>query len=548
MTSKLSFPSAVLLFVAPGVLVLASPGFSQEGRPVDFETQVRPVLAAYCYECHGANAATREADLRVDKRRFAFADLGGYHAIVPGEPAESELYMRLTSEFAEDRMPPYSAGLDLDVFEIDIIRRWIAEGADWPEDVDQREPLPARPGGYVAGLPAVELPERPVVINTHEIKEVRLRVLTQELSHPWSMAFLTRGDILITERAGRLRLYRDGVLIPDAIEGVPTDILARGLSGLMEVAAHPDFEDNGLVYLTYTRRLDGGHGTVALVRGRFDGNVLRDVEDLFVAEPWMGQVAVDDPNVLVGSTAAARLAFAPDGKLFMTLGGAFGVERDDGGSSFFGLALLAQDLTSHAGKLLRLYPDGSVPDDNPFVGRAGAKSEIYSMGHRNQQGLALHPETGVPYAIEHGVQGGDELNAIEAGGNYGWPLVSYSRHYEGPRIAKQFWNEGFKEPLVLWVPSIGPSGLAFYTGDAFPQWHGNLFAGSLQEGSIPRTGHVERIVFNRSGEEIRRESLLAEFRQRIRDVRQGPDGLIYILTEQNRAALLRLEPVEDSGR
>ena len=146
MTSKLSFPSAVLLFVAPGVLLLASAGLSQEGRPVDFETQVRPVLAAYCYECHGANAATREADLRVDKKRFAFADLGGYYTIVPGEPAESELYRRLTSEFAEDRMPPYSAGLDVDVFEIDIIRQWIAQGANWPEDVDEREPLPARPG------------------------------------------------------------------------------------------------------------------------------------------------------------------------------------------------------------------------------------------------------------------------------------------------------------------------------------------------------------------------------------------------------------------
>ena len=153
--------------------------------------------------------------------------------------------------------------------------------------------------------------------------------------------------------------------------------------------------------------------------------------------------------------------------------------------------------------------------------------------------------TGVPYATEHGVQGGDELNAIEAGGNYGWPLVSYSRHYDGPRIATQFWREGFKEPTLLWVPSIGPSGLTFYTGDAFPQWRGNLFAGSMREGNIPRTGHLERIVFNENGEELRRESLLGELRQRIRDVRQGPDGLIYLLTEENRAALLRLEVVAE---
>ena len=528
--------------LALSLLFPALPALAQNEPPVDFETQVRPLLAAYCYECHGPNLATPDADLRLDRKQFAFADRGGYHAIVPGEPAESELYLRVASEFAEDRMPPYAAGIELEVPEIDTIRRWILEGADWPEEVDARDPLPA---GRALGLPPVELPERPIIFHTHEIPEVRVRVLARGLSHPWSMAFLPGGDILITERAGRLRRFSDGILMPDAIEGVPTDIKARGLAGMMEVAAHPEFEQNGLIYLTYTRRLASGDATVALVRGRFDGRALLDVEDVFVVEPWMGQVAVDDPDFFVGSTAASRLAFASDGKLFMTMGGAFGVERPDGTSSFQGLALLAQDPSSYAGKLLRLNDDGSVPEDNPFVGRAGAKAEIYSMGHRNQQGLALHPETGVPYATEHGVQGGDELNAITAGGNYGWPLVSYSRHYDGPRIATQFWRDGFNEPTLLWVPSIGPSGLAFYTGDAFPQWRGNLFAGSMTEGSIPRTGHLERIVFNASGEELRRESLLGELRQRIRDVRQGPDGLIYLLTEENRAALLRLEPVAE---
>ncbi|MEE2778798.1 MAG: PQQ-dependent sugar dehydrogenase [Acidobacteriota bacterium] len=541
MTNKLSVSSACLVLTLC-VLMSALAAHPQEDPPVDFETQVRPVLAAYCYECHGSDAGAREADLRLDRRQFAFADLGGYHAIVAGEPAKSELYLRIASEYAEERMPPYTAGIELDIFEISTIQRWIAEGAAWPEDVDDRPPLQA---GRAVGLPEVEVPERPVIVNTHEIAEVRVRVLARGLSHPWSMTFLPRGDILITERAGRLRLFRDGVLMPDAIEGAPTDIMARGLSGLMEVAAHPEFEQNQLVYLTYTRRLSGGNGTVALVRGHFDGRALRDVEDVFVVEPWMGAVSVDHPDAMVGSTAAARLAFAPDGKLFMSMGGAFGVERGDGTSSFHGLSLQAQDLSSYAGKLLRLNQDGSAPADNPFVSREGAKPEIYSMGHRNQQGLALHPETGVPFATEHGVQGGDELNAIEAGGNYGWPVVSYSRHYDGPRIAKQFWKEGFDEPTALWVPSIGPSGLAFYTGDAFPQWRGNLFAGSMRLGNIPRTGHVERIVFNDQGEELRRESLLGELRQRIRDVRQGPDGLIYLLTEENRAVLLRLEPVDE---
>ncbi len=542
MTIRPSPLGAALSPVALTFLFPALPALAQNEPPIDFETQVRPVLAAFCYECHGPNPTTREADLRLDRKEFAFADRGGYHAIVAGEPAESELYLRVASEFAEDRMPPYAAGIELESAEVDNIRRWIAEGAHWPEDVDERDPLPV---GRAAGLPAVELPDEPVVFPTYEIPEVRVRVLAQGLSHPWSMTFLPGGDLLITERAGRVRLFRDGVLSPDPIEGVPTDVKARGLAGMMEIAAHPDFERNGLVYLTYTRRLPDGTGTVALVRGRFDGTALHDVEDVFVVEPWMDAVPIDDPAFFAGATASSRLAFAADGKLFMTMGGAFGVERPDGSSSFHGLSLLAQDLSSHVGKLLRLNDDGSVPDDNPFVGRAGAKGEIYSMGHRNQQGLALHPETGVPYATEHGVQGGDELNAIEAGSNYGWPLVSYSRHYEGPRIATQFWDEGFDEPTLLWVPSIGPSGLAFYTGDAFPQWRGNLFAGAMTEGSIPRTGHLQRIVFNENGEEIRRESLFRELRQRIRDVRQGPDGLIYLLTEENRAALLRLEPVTD---
>jgi glucose/arabinose dehydrogenase len=458
---------------------------------------------------------------------------------VPGKPADSEIYARVASEFAEDRMPPYEAGIELTREEIGLIGRWIAEGADWPEAVDDREPLQAR----TIGLPAVTLPDEPFIVHTHEVPQVRVTVVARGLSHPWSLAFLPSGDQLITERGGSLRVVRDGELVAEPIAGVPTDVVARGLSGMMDVALHPDFEQNRFVYLTYTRRLDGGTGTVALVRGRLEGNSLRNVEDVFVAEPWIGAVAADHPSAMLSLTASARLAFAPDGTLFMTMGGAFGVEREDGTSSFFGNAMLAQDPSSHAGKLLRLNADGSVPDDNPFVGKKGHKPEIYTMGHRNQQGLTLHPETGKPYATEHGVQGGDELNVLEPGGNYGWPVVSYGRHYDGPRISKDFWEGGMKEPLVFWVPSISPSGLAFYTGDRFPAWHGNLFVGSMMEGRIPRTGHLERIVFNENGEEVRRESMLGELRQRIREVRQGPDGLLYLLTEENQGALLRLEPV-----
>jgi aldose sugar dehydrogenase len=397
------------------------------------------------------------------------------------------------------------------------------------------------------GLPAVELPRQPFVINTHEIPEVRVVPVAGGLSHPWSLAFLPNGDMLITERSGSLRMVRDDVLLPDPIDGLPTDILAVRFFGLMEVALHPQFERNRFVYLTYTRELADGTGTVALVRGRLDGTTLRDLEDLLVVEPWNSWAAPDHPYANGEFTASARLAFAPDGKLFMTMGGAFGVVRDDGTFSFFGKAALAQDLDSHVGKLLRLNDDGSAPDDNPFVGLAGHKPEIYSYGHRNQQGLALHPVTGVVYATEHGPQNGDELNAIQRGSNYGWPIVSYGRNYDGPRIAERFWAEGMQEPVVFWVPSIAASGLAIYTGDRFPQWQGNLFVGAMREGQIPGTGHLQRIKFNENGEEVARESLLRELRQRIRDVRQGPDGLLYLLTESDDGALLRLEPVS-TGR
>ena len=379
---------------------------------------------------------------------------------------------------------------------------------------DQEEP---------PGLPAVPLPDEPLVLNTHAIAEVRVVVVASGLSHPWSMAFLPDGGILVTERdAGRLRMVRDGVLDPEPLEGVP-DVLSRGLAGLMDVALHPGFDENRLVYLSYTRPQPGETGTVAVVRGRLEGMALRDVEDVFVAEPFGG------------TTAGARMAFAPGGLLYLTVGGAFRTDPLDS---------RAQDPGTHAGKLLRLRDDGAVPDDNPFAGRPGFKPEIYSLGHRNQNGLTLHPETFAPMTVEHGVQGGDELNLIEAGRNYGWPVVSYGRQYNGVPVGDGFWAPGMDEPLVFWVPSIAPSGLAWYTGDRFPAWKGNLFVGAMQTGRIPGTGHLERIVFNENDEELAREWLLTELRQRIRDVRQSPDGLLYVLTDADDGALLRIEPVE----
>ena len=384
-----------------------------------------------------------------------------------------------------------------------------------------------------SGLPRVELPDEPWIMNTHLIPEVKVSVVVRGINRPWSLAFLPKGDMLVTERGGNLRLVRDGVLMDEPISGVPDDVLARSLAGMMEVAVHPHFADNGYVYLTYTRQISGRQGTVALVRGKLDGTSLVDVEDVFVAEPWGGSVA------------AARLAFVPgEDVMYMTMGGAFGADLVDGTQSFFGHAKLAQDPNSHAGKTLRLRLDGSVPDDNPFVGMSGHKPEVYSMGHRNQMGLALHPETHQPWTTEHAPQGGDELNAIEAGKNYGWPVVSYGRHYNGVRISERFWAEGMEEPAIFWLPSIAPSGLMFYSGDAFPEWKGNLFAGALMTGRMPNTGHLERLIFSEAGEELGREWLLKEIGKRVRDVRQGPDDLIYVITDETDGAMLKLEPVE----
>ena len=373
------------------------------------------------------------------------------------------------------------------------------------------------------GVPPRPLPDGSRIFDSAEQSQFRLVVVTRGLSHPWGLAFLPDGGLLVTERVGRLRLIRDGVLEPQAISGVP-EVRARGLAGLMDVAIHPRFSENQLVYLTYSKPVDDGV-RVALARGRLAGASLTDVHDLFVSDLVGG-----------GGTAASRIVFGPDGTLFMTVGGAFG--SSGGGRR-------AQDPSNTIGKLLRLNDDGSVPQDNPFVGRRGHRPEIYSLGHRNQLGLTIHPETGDLWAHENGPQGGDEVNLIRPGRNYGWPVVSYSREYSGARVATRAWLEGMEPAEIVWLPAIAPSGMAFYAGDRFPDWSGNLFVGALRIGGIRNTGHLQRIVFNERGEEARRESMLGELRQRIRDVRQGPDGLIYLLTDADEGALLRIEPIED---
>ena len=375
----------------------------------------------------------------------------------------------------------------------------------------------------LSGVPAEPLPDGPVVLYSAEQPRIRVVPVVKGLSHPWGLAFRRNGDILVTERdAGALRLIRDGVLDPRPIPGTPEVYLGTRLAGLMDIALHPD--DDRLVYLTYSKPMeqDGRRGaTIALARGRLDAGALTEVRDVFVSEGFGRGVA------------ASRVTFGPDGKIYMTVGGA--IRSQTTGQR-------AQDPATHVGKVIRLNEDGSVPADNPFVGRPGYLPEIYSFGHRNQLGLTFHPDTGQLWATENAPQGGDEANVILPGGNYGWPVASDSREYTGVRVSDTPWLDGFERPEVLWWPSIAPSGLTFYDGEQFPAWRGNLFVGSMTVGRMQRTGHLERIVFNQRGEEMRREWLLAELKQRIRDVRQGPDGFLYVLTEEDDAALLRIEP------
>jgi glucose/arabinose dehydrogenase len=364
------------------------------------------------------------------------------------------------------------------------------------------------------GVPHVGLAAGPFVFDTAEQHKIRVVVVTKGLSHPWSLAFLPDGGMLVTERAGRVRIIRDGVLDPQPLSGVPK-VRAYRNAGLFDVALHPKFAENKLVYFTYAKPGENDQVATTLARGRLDRTGLSDVRELFAGE-WT--------TVLGGS----RIAFARDGTIFMTTGAATGV--------------LAQDPNSDYGKVLRLRDDGTIPLDNPFVGKAGVKPEIYSLGHRDQLGLMIHPQTGAVYSNENGPNGGDEINLILPGRNYGWPVVSYGRTYEGPRVSEVPWREGFEQPLVVWIPSIALSGMAIYTGDRFPNWKGNIFVGGMRQGEIPITGRLDRIVFNDKMEELRRESLLIDLKQRIRDVRQGPDGLLYLLTEEEDGALLRIEP------
>lgn len=392
-----------------------------------------------------------------------------------------------------------------------------------------------RSGAVGAALVLSSACARPVLVATPTVAQstaavqrsahhdYRVDTVVRGLQNPWSMAFLPGGDMLVTERPGRLRIVRNGRLLPEPVSGLPR-IRAGGQGGLLEVLPHPAFASNRLIYISYSKPSeDTLQGTTAVARGRFENDRLTNVQEIFEAKVWSrGR-----------GHHGSRLAFDRNGYLFVTLGDR--MAPPSGNLE----AHPAQDLTTHHGKTIRLHEDGRVPTDNPFIGRTDAQPEIWTYGHRNMQGLSVHPESGDVFVSEHGPQGGDELNLLQPGKNYGWPVVGFGVNYRtGAAIHGGTHREGMEQPLHVWVPSIGISGLMVYTGDRFPRWRGNFFAGGMAGEQLVR--------LTMDGRRARNVELLVQGMGRIRDVRQGPDGYIYLAIDHREGGLtpiLRLEPV-----
>jgi len=383
--------------------------------------------------------------------------------------------------------------------------------------------------GAVDAQPAIEIGNAPITIGSGGGR-VRVVPVATGLVHPWSLGFLPNGDLLVAEQNGALRMVRGGVLQPNPVWTSPR--AGSVADALKSVAVHPNFADNRLIYVAYPKD-DGELNTLAVGRGRLEGLSLQDFEEIFVADAWE-----------TSGNLGGRMLFGPDSTLYITVGDRDRlccIPEDDPS-----LRLKAQDLTNHVGKTLRITDEGGVPDDNPFVGRSDALPEIFTYGHRNGYGLSFNPQTGQLWQAEIGPMGGDEVNILIAGHNYGWPVVSTGRNYTGSLVSDQPWaRPGMDNPRIHWVPSISPSSLLFYSGDKFPDWQNNLFVGALT------TRQLQRIQFGQPSQAEPRRGLLTELNLRIRDVAQSPDGYLYVATERTTGGpladgmVLRLEPAED---
>jgi aldose sugar dehydrogenase len=376
------------------------------------------------------------------------------------------------------------------------------------------EAMPRRP----VGLPVDPVGTGPFYYQTAEGMDIRVRVIARGLDHPWSITWLPDGSALVTEKnAGTIRRIKDDVLQEEPVLGAPQNLVPGRYTGLLDIALHPDFANQPYIYMSYNKVLPGDEQAIAIARGRWDGNNIQNTADIFVGE--------------TGTTNGVRLLFGDDDMLY--LGVYVTTDRPD--PHFH--------TDTQKGKILRLTPEGEIPQDNPFVGREGFLPEIYSYGHRTPTGMTLNRQTGEIWETEMGPNGGDEVNRISRGGNYGWPLVSLGRSYGGAWQSESFQMEGTIDPYAFWMPGISPSNLVFYDGDEFPEWQGDLFVSAMQAGQVPGTGQLQRIKFNADGDEVRRESLLTDLRQRIRDVKMGPDGRLYLLTDEDDGVVLRIESV-----
>lgn len=344
-----------------------------------------------------------------------------------------------------------------------------------------------------------------------DLHDFKLVKITDGLERPWSLAFLPDGNLLVTERVGRLRIIKQGKLDPKPISGLPKNIYPAGQGGLLDVVLHPNFANNQLIYISYAGLGEGGAGT-EVARGRLNGNKLEDVEIIFVVQPKT------KGKLHYGS----RMAFASDGTLFITTGDRYEYLQE------------AQNPINHLGSIIRIEDDGSIPEDNPFKQHEKYQPEIYSYGHRNAQGITLRPSDQSIWSHEHGPKGGDEVNKLREGANYGWPAITYGIDYSGAIISDQTNAPGMEQPVVYWDPSIAPCGMSFYQGEKFPHWQGDLFIGALVK------KHLRRLVMN--GDEVVSQEILLEGMARIRDVRTSPDGYIYILTDSNNGEVIKLEP------
>lgn len=382
------------------------------------------------------------------------------------------------------------------------------------QDAQKRAPAAQIPTGR-QGRGGYPLPPLPAVFETYQHK-VRVSIVARGLDRPWSLMMLPNDDMLVSMRfSNQIRLIRDGVLDPKPVSGLPE------MRRLFDIVQHPQFAQNHWVYFDYSKAGTGPRTPLALARAVYQNGTLTNVQELYVSDPV--------------TQGASRMAFAPDGTIYITVSGAGG--RIANGPD-------PRKLDTDYGKVIRLRDDGSVPPDNPFVGKAGARPEIYTLGHRDHFGIAPHPVTGQMFHVELGPYGGDKVNILKPGGDYGWPDYSYGRQNDSSPLPDPHNVPGIEQALLVWLPGITPSGLLFYTGDKFPAWKGNLMVGSVVTGRVNGSSGVERVVFNDKMWETRREMFLGELKQRIRDVRQGRDGLIYLLTEEVDGAVLKLEPAD----